>query len=112
MSPESPASADRFFNTEPPGGPSSTRSEIVIHISASLTMLKPFTMCITTNCKKFLRDGNIRLPYCLLRNMFAGQEATVRTRHGTMDWFKIGKGEQQGCILSSCLSNFYAEYIM
>ena len=49
---------------------------------------------------------------CLLRNMFAGQEATVRTRHGTMDWFKIWKGEQQGCILSSCLSNFYAEYIM
>ena len=44
--------------------------------------------------------------------MFAGQEATVRTRHGTMDWFKIRKGEQQGCILSSCLSNFYAEYIM
>ena len=49
---------------------------------------------------------------CLLRNLFAGQEATVRTGHGTMDWFKIGKGACQGCILSPCLFNFYAEYIM
>ena len=49
---------------------------------------------------------------CLLRNMYACQEATVRTRHGTMDWFKIGKGVHQGCILSPCLSNLYAEYIM
>ena len=48
---------------------------------------------------------------CLLRNLYAGQEATVRTRHGTMDWFKIGKGVHQGFILSSCLFNFYAEYI-
>ena len=49
---------------------------------------------------------------CLLRNLYAGQEATVRTGHGTMDWFKIGKGVCQGCILSPCLFNFYAEYIM
>ena len=49
---------------------------------------------------------------CLLRNQYAGQEATVRTRHGTTDWFKIGKGVWQGCILSFCLLNFYAEYIM
>ena len=49
---------------------------------------------------------------CLLRNLYAGQEATVRTRHGTTDWFQIGKGERQGCILSPCLFNFYAEYIM
>ena len=49
---------------------------------------------------------------CLLINLYAGQEATVRTRHGTMDWFQIEKGECQGCILSSCLFNFYAEYIM
>ena len=49
---------------------------------------------------------------CLLRNLYAGQEATVRTRHGTTDWFQIGKGVCQGCILSSCLFNFYAEYIM
>ena len=49
---------------------------------------------------------------CLLRNLYAGQEATVRTGHGTMDWFKIGKGVPQDCILSPCLSNLYAEYIM
>ena len=49
---------------------------------------------------------------CLLRNLYAGQEATVRTRHGTTDWFQIGKGEYQGCILSPCLFNFYAEYNM
>ena len=49
---------------------------------------------------------------CLLRNLYAGQEATVRTGHGTTDWFQIGKGVHQGCILSLCLFNFYAEYIM
>ena len=49
---------------------------------------------------------------CLLRNLHAGQEATVRIRHGTNDWFQIGKGVHQGCILSSCLFNLYAEYIM
>ena len=49
---------------------------------------------------------------CLLRNLYAGQEATVRTRHGTTDWFQVGKGVCQGCILSPCLFNFYAEYIM
>ena len=49
---------------------------------------------------------------CLLRNLYAGQEATVSTRHGTTDWFQIGKGVCQGCILSLCLFNLYAEYIM
>ena len=49
---------------------------------------------------------------CLLRNLYAGQEATVRTGHGTTDWFQIGKGVGQGCILSPCLYNLYAEYIM
>ena len=49
---------------------------------------------------------------CLLRNLYAGQEATVRTGHGTTDWFQIGKGVCQGCILSLCLFNLYAEYIM
>ena len=57
----------------------------------------------------------MRLPdqlTCLLRNLYAGQEATVRTGHGTIDWFQIGKGVRQGCILSPCLFNVYAEYIM
>ena len=62
---------------------------------------------------KILRDGNTRqgIP-CLLRNVYAVQEATVRTGHGTTDWFQIGKGVRQGCILLPCLFNFYAEYIM
>ena len=49
---------------------------------------------------------------CFLRNLYVGQEATVRTGHGTTDWFQIGKGVRQGCIWSSCVFNFYAEYIM
>ena len=49
---------------------------------------------------------------CLLRNLYAGQEATVRTGHGTTDWFRVGKGVRQGCILSPCLFNLFAEYIM
>ena len=49
---------------------------------------------------------------CLLRNLYAGQEATVRTGHGPTDWFQIGKGVHQGCILLPCLFNFYAEYVM
>ena len=58
------------------------------------------------------RDGNTRPLTCLLRNLYAGQEAKVRTGHGITDWFQIGKGVRQGCILSPCLFNFYAEYIM
>ena len=58
------------------------------------------------------RDGNTRPLTCLLRNLYAGQEATVRTGHGKTDWFQIGKGVRQGCILSPCLFNLYAEYIM
>ena len=57
------------------------------------------------------RDGNTRPPD-LLRNLYTGQEATVRTGHGTTDWFQIGNGVRQGCILSPCLFNLYAEYIM
>ena len=81
-------------------------------ISASLTMPKPLTVWITTNWKIL---NEMELPdhlTCLLRNLYAGQEATVRTRHGTTDWFQIGKGGRQGCILSPCLFNLYAEYIM
>ena len=58
------------------------------------------------------RDGNTRPLTCLLRNLYAGQEATVRTGHGTTDWFQIGKGVHQGCVLSPYLFNLYAEYIM
>ena len=58
------------------------------------------------------RDGNILHLTCLLRNLYAGQEATVRTGHGTTDWFQIGKEVRQGCILSPCSFNLYAEYIM
>ena len=76
-------------------------------------MPKPLTVWITTNCGKCLKE--MRIPdhiICLLRNLYAGQEATVRTGHGTTDWFQIGKGVRQGCILSPYLFNFYAEYIM
>ena len=58
------------------------------------------------------RDENTRPPDLPLENLYAGQEATVRTGHGTTDWFQIGKGMRQGCILSPCLFNLYAEYIM
>ena len=71
--------------------------------SASLTMLKSLTIWITTNWKILQESGIPDHFTCLLRNLYAGQEATVRTRHGTMDWFQIGKGVNQGCILSPCL---------
>ena len=58
------------------------------------------------------RDGIPDHLICLLRDLYAGQEATVRTGHGTTDWFQIGKGVNQGCILSPCLFKLYAEYIM
>ena len=56
--------------------------------------------------------GNTRPPDLPLENLYAGQEATVRTGHGTTEWFQIGKGVHQGCVLSPCLFNFYADYIM
>ena len=80
-------------------------------ISASLTRPKPFTAWTTINCGKFWEMGIPDHLTCLLRNLYAGQEATVRTEHGTKDWFQIGKGVRQGCILSPCLFNSYAEYI-
>ena len=69
-------------------------------------------MWITTNCGKFLEMGIPDHLTCLLRNLYASQEATVRSRYGTMDWFQTGKGVHQGYILSPCLFNIYAEYIM
>ena len=81
--------------------------------STLLTMPKLLTVWITTNCGKFLKRWGIPDHLtCLLRNLNAGQEATVRTGHGTTDWFQIGKGVRQGCILSPCLFKLYAEYIM
>ena len=81
-------------------------------ISASLSMPKPLTVWITTNWKILKEMGIPDHLTCLLRNLYAGQEATVRPGHGTTDWFQIGKGVRQGCILSPCLFNLYAEYIM
>ena len=75
-------------------------------------MQKPLTMWIMKNGGKFLEMGIPDHLTCLLRNRYAGQEATVRTRHGTTDWFQTGKGICQGCILSPCLFNLLAEYIM
>ena len=81
-------------------------------ISALLTMPKPLTVWITINWKILKEMGIPDHLTCLLRNLYTGQEATVRTQHGTTDWFQIGKGVHQGCTLSPCLFNFYAEYIM
>ena len=77
-------------------------------------MPKPLTVWITHNkLWKILKEMGISEHLiCLLRNLYAGQEATVRTGHGTTHWFPVGKGVRQGCILSPCLFNFYAEYIM
>ena len=80
-------------------------------ISALLTMPKSLTVWITINWKILKEMGIPDHLTCLLRNLYTSQEATVRTRHGTTDWFQIRKGVRQGCILSPCLFNFYAEYI-
>ena len=81
--------------------------------SALLTTLKLLTVWITTNCGKFLEMGISHYLTCPLRNLYVGQEAMVRrTRRETTAWFKIGEGIHQGCILSTCLFNLYAEYIM
>ena len=73
------------------------------------------TQNLCVNHNKLWKVQEMKIPdhlTCLLRNLYAGQEATVRTRHGTTDWFQIGKGVHQSCILSPCLFNFYTEYIM
>ena len=83
-------------------------------ISALLTMPKPLTVCVDHNkLWKILKEMGIPDHLiCLLRNLYAGKGVTVRTRHGTTDWFQIGKGVHQGRILSPCLFNLYAEYIV
>ena len=77
-------------------------------------MLKPLIVWITTDCGKFLKRWEYKsaLHVSSKTNLYAGQEATLRTGHGTTDWFQIGKGLRQGYILSPCLFNLYAEYIM
>ena len=86
--------------------------------SALLTMPKPLTVWLTTNCEKFFKRWEYQTTWsaswetCMQQYAYSMQEATVRTGHGTTDWFQIGKGVRQGCILSPCLFNFYAEYIM
>ena len=80
--------------------------------SASLTKPNPLTVWMTTRCGKLLETGISDHLTCFVRNLYVGQETTVRTLHGTMEWFKIGKGVHQGCELSPCLFNLYAEYIM
>ena len=80
--------------------------------SALLTMQRPLTVWITTNCGKLTAMGIPDHLTCLLRNLYSGQETTVRTDNETADWFHIGKGVHKGCILSACLFNLYAEYIM
>ena len=75
-------------------------------------MPKPLTVQITTNWKILKEMGIPDHLTCLLRTLYAGQEATVRTGHGSTDWFQIRKGARQGCLLSPCLFNVYGEYIM
>ena len=83
-------------------------------MSALLTIPKPLTVWITKNCGKFWKRWEYQTTWltCLLRNLYAGQEATVGPGHGTTHWFQVGKGVHQGCILSPCLFNFCVEYIM
>ena len=87
------------------------KKEISRKTCASLTTLKPLTVWITKNWE-ILQEMEIPDHFiCFLRNLYAGQEATVRTRHGIRHCFQIGKGIHQGCKLSLCLFNLYAEYI-
>ena len=81
-------------------------------ISALLTMPKPLTVWITIHWKILKEMGIPDHLTCLLRNLYTGSEGTIITGHGTTDWFQIGKGVHQGCILSPCLFNLNVEYIM
>ena len=94
------------------GSPKKQEGSRKTSISALLTMPKPLTVCHNKPWKILKKMGIPDHLSCLLRNLYAGQEATVRTGHGTTDWLQIVKGVCQGCILSPCLFNLYAEYIM
>ena len=98
----------------PTSAGSSKKSRELRKIStlAILTKPKPLIVWITKKWKILQEMGIPEHQTCLLRNLYAGQEATVRIGHGTTGWFQIGKGVCQGCILSPCLFNLYAEYIM
>ena len=96
----------------PTGSSKKQESSRKTSTSALLTTPKPLTVWITRNWKILKEMGIPDHLTCLLRNLYAGQEATVRTGHGTTDWFQIGKEGHEGCILSPCLFNFYAKYIM
>ena len=106
--------AEELESKLPTSNGSSKKQESSRQTSTSvlLTIWKPLTVWITTNWK--IRQEMEILDHltCLLRNLYAGQEATVRTGHGTTAWFQIGKEVYQGCILSPCLFNLHAEYIM
>ena len=95
-----------------PGSSKKQESSRKTSTSALLTMPKPLTVWITTNWKILKEMGIPDHLTCLLINLYTGQEAIARTGHGTTDWFQIGKGVCQGSILSPCLFNLYAEYIM
>ena len=97
----------------PKSAGSSKKQESSIRISTFALLTMPKTLCGLNKLWKILQEMRIlnNLTW-LLRNLYAGQEATVKTGHGTTDWFQIEKGVRQGCILSPCLFNLYAEYIM
>ena len=94
------------------GSPKKQESSRKTSTSALLTTPKPLTVCITTKWKILKEMGIPDHLTCFLRNLYAGQVAIVRTRHGATNWFQTGKGVHQGCILSPCLFDQYAEYIM
>ena len=107
----------RISWTEEPGGLQSTGSQTAGYDRATSTLTLLFFTCLEPHCPEYTyKTGKeVGIPdhlTCLLRNLYTGQEATVRTGHGSTDWFQIGKGVRQGCILSPCLFNLYAEYIM
>ena len=96
----------------PTGSSKKQESSRKTSISALLTMPKPLIVWITVNWKILKEMGIPDHLTCLLRNLYAGQGVTVWTGHGTTDWFQIGKGVCQGCILSPCFFNLHGEYIM